>query len=1212
MSEYVSKFTGQEIDEFLQKSKDISKTAQEVNTSLATVDSIKSGIDNAEPGEVLLKDSTGELKGSGIVDEGDKIFFPKDGRFPSGSVDVGPAVTISENGGWVQNHTNTLDQDYIFVDYQVTKRGTTKPVYWERGPEEKNVVINAGNSTTMRDVTVFDHVPTADSQVNAIYFDFAAPVTNFRAEIVSLDTNIPIKYIPNESAWKNNTGGLDLPSGIQNVLDSPKQTPISALTSYNLRFNIKADGPVSVMGDGVKPYLAVDRQPITAKNILVEGDASGGGSTVFTGLSDTPSAYTGQADKYVRVKNDESGLEFTTSSASVNIDGVPDADFLNKGVQAGLLQQDLADVDLQKLYDKAVDAKLAAADMRNITELTLDQRIKETQFYKTIWSRLPQLKGVKGKYIEQQDALTADQFNTPEQIIHVVYQISAENQIINQTLPPTTIDKVVVIQMIYSDGITNGSVRLTPDAGDTFNGSSSVYVIDKEGVEGIAFAEVSNWDFIPYSATGDTGIEVNDQRSNFFLGTKGLAFGAGFTAVQDPNQKDRVQIEFDSAATESWEDTEGAKFNPALIKSTIKDIEIHQVDNPDGSKTANLNVAPWVTNSDHNEGIHVCLGNDQVINSKYNKSKLYFSDTRVKGGKYVYADMQTKSFIIQDVDPQDDPNVSGGSTFIIALYYEPNQLVDNTLTQDGSIELEFVDDDDNPILNTDGNPMGAKIDYKAGEVAKPELYIGECKAKGFTKVHLKIKLDFENEEIVTAGANTQLCIQSISQKESSGIALLSFMAYTGFRISFDTIYYGYNSLNLARLFTFDQPETEFEPSSNSWGENLYFDNQSKIKVAISNYHLIIKDNNVDLPVWSLSKVYGRLDSKYMSGKNYRVKATLTDKNNAFVVAMLEYKGTTFPAPHPKLLSYNNTSPIFTTGWSKVDQMFISEDVVAGDHTQSKDFIVPDNSKGIAIVMYPLTSQIPSTLSLKDLEGDITPTFSKVFITDSSHITEEYLKRVDYKYKGVVYTPKGYASYRYTCGNVNTKVPVGVITGGDEKVVNDNAWSDPGSFDPNKTQGDIKFLAEGDVKMTYTAKCYNKTGTLNEIHFWLSKVNGDGTFTEVPNSRVATTIEAHRTKPKMVTVPQFTFFVKPNESYRMFMKSDVADGFYIQSETNGVAAFRIDIDFDEFLADEKDVLDRVDALEQSANEIRFVDGDKEVYDKVLEYDVTTGKMKVVDK
>ncbi len=48
----------------------------------------------------------------------------------------------------------------------------------------------------------------------------------------------------------------------------------------------------------------------------------------FLGLSDTPDSYTGQAGKFVRVKSDESSLEFVTGNSAV----VDHNDVLNKGV----------------------------------------------------------------------------------------------------------------------------------------------------------------------------------------------------------------------------------------------------------------------------------------------------------------------------------------------------------------------------------------------------------------------------------------------------------------------------------------------------------------------------------------------------------------------------------------------------------------------------------------------------------------------------------------------------------------------------------------------------------------------------------------------------------------------------------------------------------------------------------------------------------------
>lgn len=699
------------------------------------------------------------------------------------------------------------------------------------------------------------------------------------------------------------------------------------------------------------------------------------------------------------------------------------------------------------------------------------------------------------------------------------------------------------------------------------------------------------------------GIGVEDQRSNVFIDMNTVSFGAGFTATQDPNDAKTVKIDYSGTNEITFKDgMTGQDFTATKIQSADKSIRI-----------ANLNgVADFSKGiPDHNEGIHACLGYDELVNSKFGKSKLYFADTRVKGGMFVYPDMNTKSFVIQDTDPTDDPNVSGGTTFIIALYFEPNPDEENKVTQDGKIVIELVDDNDLPIIGTDGNPMGAVIDYKANDIVKPELYIGECQATAFTRVHFKIDLQFTNEEIISVGANTQLCIQSIGKDESSGLALLSFMAFTGYQIAFDTKYYGYNSLNMAQFLTFDVPEANTNAQQMSFGNNTYLDFKNNVKLGIVNNHLTIKDDGVNLPVWTIIKVYDKIDSHSIGGKNYKVTATLTDKDDAYRVSLMEYVGNANPVPLPVVLKYDNQNPVFTAGWVQRDSMFISEDAVSGDHTQSQTFTMPVNAKSLAIIMYHVESQIPVNISLKDLEGDITPWFNRVVITDNSHIKENYLQAHDYIYRSIVKTPNGDIAYRYTANSADTKVPIGVISGGDGKIVNDNAWTDPGSIDPNKTQGDFKFLADGKITMFYTARCFNEQGSVNQIQFWLAK-NVGGVFTEVPDSKTTTTIEAQRTKPKMVSSFKFSFDVKANETYRMFMKSDKDDGFYIQSDLDGVPLFRADIEFNEFTAEEKALTDRITYLETHADEIVFVKTGQPVADPTkykLQIDVDTGKTSI---
>lgn len=215
------------------------------------------------------------------------------------------------------------------------------------------------------------------------------------------------------------------------------------------------------------------------------------------------------------------------------------------------------------------------------------------------------------------------------------------------------------------------------------------------------------------------------------------------------------------------------------MDGTVRIAQVGNGQTPDGDQMykADLSVVP----GKDAEGILAMLGNDELVNSKYPKSRLWFSDLKVKGGIAVYQDMQKKSFVIQDIDPQDDPNISGGTTFLIGLYIEPTQYGDNRITQDGWIRLEFVDDTDTPLLDVNGNPMAVQIDYKAGDEQRKELYLGECQAKAYTDVHLRIETNFPNEELLSIGANSCVLIQSVGKDYGVGKALLAFMAFTGYQ-----------------------------------------------------------------------------------------------------------------------------------------------------------------------------------------------------------------------------------------------------------------------------------------------------------------------------------------------------------------------------------------------------------------------------------------------
>ncbi|MGL5716940.1 MAG: hypothetical protein ACRCX2_28245, partial [Paraclostridium sp.] len=710
---------------------------------------------------------------------------------------------------------------------------------------------------------------------------------------------------------------------------------------------------------------------------------------------------------------------------------------------------------------------------------------------------------------------------------------------------------------------------------------------------------------------GITGINVIDSAGATTTDVTIVEFANGNVAG-DGHGKATITIPTTSQDGLEFKDDQGRKFSAKLLKSTDKSIRISNM----GSDTADLSKGF----GDHNEGIHALLGNDQIINSKYEKSRLYFADLRVKGGMFVYKDMNTKSFIIQDTDPQDDPNISGGTTFIAGLYYEPNKALNNTITQDGKIKVYLADDNDMPLTDVNGEPLGVEVDYKANDVAKPIFYVSEVKATASQKVHMKIEPIFANEEMISVGSNTQICLQSVTKDESGGLALLSFIAYTGYRLEFDVKYYGYNFLNLARDLVFDSPEVTTGVERWEFAENMYLDFKSPTKVSISNYHMNLVDDGQHLPVWSIVGFLNKLDTFYTRGKTFETSVTITNKDCALNLSMLKFTGNGVPEK-PCVVRYFNANPEFTPGWTVVDNLFISEDGVNEDTKHSKTFTSPQDTNYLAIILYPTDSTSPRNFKIKDLELDITPWFNKIIVKNNSHITEKFMIELEENYSGITYTPSRYPNYRYTANSTDTKVPAGKITGGDGKLVNNNAWVDVGSIDPEKVQGDYLFKVDGKVKMRYQARCRNEQNSINNVEFRLVKVNQDGTFTDVPNSKTSTTIEANRTTPKNVqsvgTIGKpsdgwFGFEVKAGEGYRMFMKSNKDDGFYIQSELNGEPLFRADIVYDEITVDEKGVFDRLNALEKTSNEITFVENGKEVYNKELRYDVDTGKMTVVDK
>lgn len=876
-----------------------------------------------------------------------------------------------------------------------------------------------------------------------------------------------------------------------------------------------------------------------------------------------------------------------TDFAKADLSNVSKVSVIAKAKEAGLMQNDMEDVDLIKLGEKVANTDFGkevdkltkeVADYKSPNAFT--ERLKQDSAFIALSKGLhPSTSNLTPEQIKKmvyanrfEETAAVDLTKEPyskAKILLLVFQLTQNNQTFTQVLPPLVNDQIILVKVLRSLNITGGKVVLQPNVNEMIDGAYASKEISEDGYNGmlLPLSNENTYEWFGHEKTASYALTVSDEKGNASLGIKSITFAK--STIEDDGDGNIKVISDEAELT--FKDSELKKeFKSNKFQCSDGSIRIANL-----GGVADVSVIP----AKSNEGIMAMLGYDRIFNSKYDNAKFWFEDIKYKGGMFVYANSQDKTFVIQEIDGK-DPNVTGGTLFLLGLSYCPSKMDAGTITQDGFFRIEFADQNGDILYDIDGNPMATEIHYLAGQKERKQLYLGLIKAAAYTEIRPKFVTNFANEELLSIGAETAIVIQPLADNAASGLALLNFIAYTGYSVNVLKRYYGINNMNLAQDLIFDEPITELEPQTMYFGDNVWVSNKTKMRFGIQNYRLIAKDaGGLNLPVFCLYKRYNRFDTFVMrqAGASAKVTLKVINKMNAFRVALLKYTGAELDTiPAPELLNYNNGSPVFAKGWEVADGLFIAEDAVDDIHTVSKDFILPIDGKELAFVLYSEDSEQPLDLAIEDFEIDITPEFTRAIVMNNSHIEEEMLYTQKGFYKSIVACPSNVAAYRYTVNSSDTKIPVGVIKGLDSLVINNNVWHDAGSSDPMKVQGDLQFKADGKVNLEYGAQLFNETDTENTVDFWLAKVESNGSFTEVPGSRYTSKVDINRSIAKNIISNSFNFEVKENESYRVFAKSNIDDGFYLECTPNGSPLFYCSIVFDKLEPIDQRIIDLINA------------------------------------
>lgn len=916
-----------------------------------------------------------------------------------------------------------------------------------------------------------------------------------------------------------------------------------------------------------------------------------------------------------------------------DLSNVSQSDFDKKAKASGLLTTDLADVDLDKLDDKFNDTdsgkqlkqntqdlgNKANTDMTNVTPATFNSELMRNKAFIDLQNKHPGTTGktdaeikalfFANRYEEERAVdLTQPPFDTPTTLL-LVYQIKTEGETIKQVLPPHTTNQIIMVEMLFSTGVTNATLEIDVVDGEQIEGYSGAVnhiTLTKQGYAGYFLPLQNNagYEFISSYETADSSIIMSDSRGNVILEAKDILFKEPFYLEHDDdNGVTSVNLDETRLPTGlTFLDGEtNQEFVPKKVQSLDKTIRIAELPSNIADLSANV--------KEIKDGVFATLGRNEDLNTNFKNQRPFFTPSWSKMGNYINEDRDNKGWTVQD-GSDDDPSVSGGTGMHIGMYLE--FLGHPVASEKGYVEIKVINTKTNDyVKNSNGEFMARRIHYDIGAKLEPELLIDGFMAKGQEDFAFEIDSSFSNQ-VLTLSPNCAIYIQETDTFMGTGIAELMFAQHVGIKIYSADRYYGTNWMNFAASLTGTKGFGTIPAGDKEMmGNGLFFATTSGVSMDITNGMMVIQNNGNVPPVFEFGKIANPVESLELQLKTIATTLTLASKETDFEYALMKWAGTGDPTL-PIVASYSGAVPVFSPGWTLIDKKQMPVQVDGLVHSDSNAFTVPENVGTFALIAYPTANTYPMTVEIHDFEGDITPAFDRYDVSTNFGVYEPRLAQNDYTYISEVTVPPAIAGLRYTLNSTDTKIPFGIITGGDGKLVNDHSWNDGGG-DADQ-EGNGKALVKGTAKRIK----YKITGIYcgesvqprvpSYGSFRMQKIKADGTIEEIPGSEATFDVSKEYLATHVAPSKVFTTELEANDSLQLVGKMDIDDGAYIQHNGSGEPLVHIMVDFLETEDTNQDTIDRIEV----ENEIKFVNSQGEVFDKILEYNIDTGKFSLIDK
>lgn len=546
----------------------------------------------------------------------------------------------------------------------------------------------------------------------------------------------------------------------------------------------------------------------------------------------------------------------------------------------------------------------------------------------------------------------------------------------------------------------------------------------------------------------------------------------------------------------------------------------------------------------------VVIGKDKAGDT-YRKGTIWMDMTAVSSNGMLQEDKPNKAIGLQDVRIGDDPNVTGGSNFLVW----PFVYLEGVAPDDGYVELVWYEKETGDIAtDVNGHAMAVRHNYKQGQVLTPQhdplSFCHVINAKGIKEYGLAIVDSFDDfiRVLDYSEGPTGICIQEMTDSGVASEALIKAELDTGFNVRVESYYAGTYLASANYVATVPEPAITVTAGSFvhvSSEFEMYAVTDIEFSVAGGLIQFNASGNKI-------CDFYGGLVvnpelTRLLAGHNITVDVSLIDKDDAWRVDFYNYSGDLSKRP-PLYKSRNNESLVLESGWSKFGSGFISEDVVSGLHAQSFSATVPADADFVMVAIYPVSAQNPCDLSLKGFTLNADPAINGYEI---NRLNIAGLQHLDFMTEMVklVQDTQGYAVLRYTLNDTpdGQPMPFGIPEHKMKFVHLDKSVNIVSGSAAKGGEGGI--VADEPVEVTISQKwqLYNEQSSSNEAEFWLMlHKDGDGSEKEIPGSRSTFTVDSKRQGVDYFTTNEVTVQLEPGDYIYARGSASASDGAYAQT------------------------------------------------------------------